>query len=107
MPRIRLVSLSLSCCMFAACQPHAKTVESDPLPAVADAGTRRYTCDGGHRIAVTGATARVALADGRKVALPAAGTGAWRGEALSFVVTADRGSLSQHDVGAFLCMRAG
>lgn len=107
MPRTRLLSLPLSCVMLVACQPHAKTLESAPLPVVADAGTKRYTCDGGHRIAVTGATARIALADGREVALPAAGTGAWRGEALSFVVTADRGSLSQDEVGAFLCMRAG
>jgi len=89
-----------------ACQPRAQTVEPAAVAAAADSAVQRYTCDQGHRIVVTGGTALVELADGRRIVLPSAGTGAWRGEALDFVVTADRGSLSQDEVGTFLCTRA-
>ena len=107
MRRAHLYPALLTLAAVAACQPHAQTVEPVPAEAVVDTGTRQYTCDGGHRIAIAAGRAQVQLADGRRVALPAAGTGAWRGEALSFVVTADRGSLSQDEVGTSLCMRAG
>lgn len=105
MLRVHPCLLLLSLCALTACQPRAQAIETEAVTV--DAGIQRFACEGGHLISIAGDTAQVRLGDGRQVALPSAGTGAWRSEALDFIVTADRGSLSQDEGGTFLCSRTG
>lgn len=91
----------------ATADPDATTADTTTPPATGDGVTMRYLCDGGHAVAIVrGELARVTLADGRVVEIPRIADSAppaYRGEALSFEVGSDGGTLGQHEVGGFDC----
>ena len=87
--------------------PDAKPVDTAPPPPADDGVSMRYLCDGGHEVAIVrGELARVTLADGRVVEIARVADSAppaYRGEALSFEVGSDGGTLGQDEVGGFDC----
>ncbi|MCI4568692.1 hypothetical protein [Lysobacter sp. CFH 32150] len=90
-----------------ATDPNPATADTTPPPPTDDGVSMRYLCDGGHAVAlVRGELARVTLADGRVVEIPRIADSAppaYRGEALSFEVGSDGGTLGQDEVGGFDC----
>jgi hypothetical protein len=135
MRRIFVVMLGLLVVELAACQKPAPPAEPAPsagnepaaatTPAdtpdtsapneggAADASagiTMRYSCDGGHGVAIVrGDTARVTLADGRVVEIKRVADSSpprYSGEALSFEVGNDGGTLGQDETGGFACREA-
>ena len=118
-----LISTMLVACALAGCKrPNGDTANAPPSisnkadakpvdtarPPPADDGvTMRYRCDGGHAIAIVrGERARVTLADGRIVEIERVADSAppvYRGEASSFEVGSDGGTLGQDEVGGFDC----
>lgn len=87
--------------------PGTTAAGTAPPPPTDDGVSMRYRCDGGHAIAIVrGELARVTLADGRVVEIPRIADSAppaYRGEALSFEIGSDGGTLGQDEVGGFDC----
>jgi len=85
----------------------AKPADTATPPPADDGVSMRYRCDGGHAVAIVrGERARVTLADGRIVEIARVADSAppaYRGEALSFEVGSDGGTLGQDEVGGFDC----
>lgn len=89
--------------------PDTSAVNEGGAAKVAQAATTRYTCDGGHGVAVTGESARITLADGRVVEIRRVAQSSpprYSGEALSFDVSDEGGMLGQHETGGFACREA-
>lgn len=119
----RFLVLIAAACALAGCQrPADDTANAPPATSTAavtapadnatassaDEGvTMRYRCDGGHAVAIVrGGSARVTLADGRIVEIARVADSAppvYRGEALSFEIGSDGGTLGQDEVGGFDC----
>ena len=119
----RFLVLIIAACVLAGCQrPAEDTANAPPATSTAavtapadtatasstDEGvTMRYRCDGGHAVAIVrGESARLTLADGRTVEIARVADSAppaYRGEALSFEIGSDGGTLGQDEVGGFDC----
>ncbi|MEG3191355.1 hypothetical protein [Lysobacter sp. D1-1-M9] len=83
------------------------SLQMDAGVTASDATTMSYTCDDGHRVEIVETdTARVMLADGRRVEITRAAGSAppmYSGEGLQFSVGNQGGTLSQDELGSFDC----
>lgn len=83
------------------------TLQMDAGATASDATTMSYSCDDGHRVEIIQTdTARIMLADGRRVEITRAAGSAppmYSGEGLQFSVGDQGGTLSQDEVGSFDC----
>lgn len=98
-------------------QENTPSADNNPPPAAtptavvpgdaAEGVSMRYRCDGGSSVEIlTSGSARVTLADGRVVELPAVSGSAppaYAGEALSFAIGSDGGQLAQDEGGQQDC----
>lgn len=88
----RFLLLSSLACPVAA---QADNPAAGTAPASTGSAGRVFFCEGGQRVQVDGNGAQVHLSDGRVLTIAPAATDAFRTRDASFVITADRASLTQ------------